>query len=144
MVDAFACAQAVFNGYISFSSALYLQKMIAEMPFSITVATSGPSDSRVCGQYEFRAVSLKEQAIGFRRMGNYDVSSRAKTLFDCLYLPRYSPGFEKLVEAYHSNPLSKEEWSEFGAYVQKFTTGHLRERMIVAQKKIRRGLHVQS
>ncbi|NYZ73660.1 hypothetical protein H0O00_00800 [Candidatus Micrarchaeota archaeon] len=116
MRDAFACAQSAFNGYLGFSSALYLHKLITEVPFTITVVTTNVSAMKKIGEYEFRAVALKEKAVGFERKGPYVVSSRAKTLFDCAYLPRYSVPMEKLVQAYRSARLSDEEWREFDSY----------------------------
>lgn len=118
--DAFSAAQATFSGYIGFSSALYLYKLIAELPFSITVVTTGKSASKTFGAYEFRAVALKEKAVGFENIGNLVVSTKAKTLFDCTYLERYSIEKEKIIEAYHTNSLSPKEWKEFDSYVTHF------------------------
>ncbi|MCX6770912.1 MAG: hypothetical protein NTX79_02555 [Candidatus Micrarchaeota archaeon] len=117
MRDAFACAQATYNGYLAFSSALCLHGMITEMPFTITVATASTSESKRFGQFEFRAVALGKRAVGFERKGAYVVSTRAKTLFDCLYLPRYSVEKEKLEAAWRA--LSAKERSEFAGYAKE-------------------------
>jgi predicted transcriptional regulator of viral defense system len=120
--DAFAAAQATFDGYIGFSSALYVHRLITEVPFTITVVTAYESASKIFGSYEFRAVALREKAIGFENIGSLVVSTRAKTLFDCIYLERYSVGEEKLVEAYRTARLSTKEWNEFSSYVKRFAT----------------------
>ena len=44
--DAFATGQALFNGYLGFSTALYLHKLITEIPFTITIVTTHTSTSK--------------------------------------------------------------------------------------------------
>ena len=118
--DAFAAAQCVYNGYIGFSSALYVHKLIAELPFLVTVVTTHKSASTAIGEYEFRAIAMKEKAIGFEAVGDLTVSTRAKTLFDCLYLERYSIERDKLAEAYGLAGLSPDELREYDSYVKRF------------------------
>lgn len=127
--DAFAAAQAVFNGYLGFSSALYLHGLITELPFTVTVVTTGVSRLKRIGNYEFRAVSLGEKAAGFEKKGAYSVSTRPKTLFDCLYLPRYSVEMQKLAEAYRHAGLSAKECVEFDSYVKRFAAGKTLKRI---------------
>lgn len=141
MKDAFLCAQSVFNGYLAFSTALYLQKLIAEAPFTVTVVTKGTSRTRRFGEYEFRAVALKEKAVGFERKGGYVLSTRAKTLFDCLYVPKYSVEEEKLFGAFGDAELAEGEWREFGRYVKKFASGKTAKKMEDAERSIRGRRH---
>ena len=118
--DAFAAAQHTYNGYIGFSSALYVHRLITELPFAVTVVTVNKSASTAFGMYEFRSVALKEKAIGFEDIGSLTVSTRAKTLFDCIYLERYSVGRDKLINAYRAARLNREELKEFESYVNRF------------------------
>ncbi|MBI5225601.1 hypothetical protein HY989_07075 [Candidatus Micrarchaeota archaeon] len=136
MRNAFLCAQSTFNGYLGFSSALYLHGIITELPFTISVVTAGNSGKKQIGEYQFKAISLKEKGVGFEKNGEYTVSSRAKTLFDCLYLPEYSIERQKLIEAYKDAGLSKKEWAEFDLYVEKFA-GSKMAKMEKAKKEIR-------
>lgn len=136
LTDSFTCAQATFNGYLGFTSALYLHKLTTEYPFTVTVVTRQDSGSKVFGQLVFKAVSLKEKAIGFENKGTYIVSTRAKTLFDCLYLPRYAVEEEKLIEAFRQAKLTTKEWKEFGHYVEKFASAKTAEKMKAAKKAI--------
>ena len=133
MQDPFACAQAAFGGYIGFSSALYIHKLISELPFGISVVTRDVSKTKTIGQYEFRAVALKEKAIGFETRGPYVVSTRAKTLFDCICLPRYAVDFQKMIDAYAASPLSIKERREFDGYVGKFARGNVAKRIKAAR-----------
>ncbi|MCL5239684.1 MAG: hypothetical protein M1286_04435 [Candidatus Marsarchaeota archaeon] len=137
--DQFVAAQSAFNGYIGFSAALYIHRLIAEMPFVVTVVTTSQSGSKRFGTYEFRAVALKEKAIGFESIGNLVVSTRAKTLFDCIYLERYSIEEKKLIEAYIENPLSAKELKEFDSYVQKFASQKTRRKFLEVKKMVAKG-----
>ena len=136
--DAFACAQALFNGYLGFAAALHLHKLITEIPFTLVVVTASTSKIRTMGSFEFKAIALREKAVGFERLGDYVVSTRAKTLFDCLYLPEYSVEEEKLFNAFAQAKLSKKEWGEFEFYAKKFASGKKREKMLDAEKIIKR------
>lgn len=134
--DAFAAAQHVFNGYIGFSSALYLHKLIAELPFSIAVVTRFKSGVKTAGQYEFRAIALKDKAVGFANIGGIVISTRPKTLFDCLYLERYSIARSRLIESYKSASLSSKELSEFDSYVKRFIPPGKRQKFNDARAQI--------
>ena len=46
-----------------------MHRLITELPFAITVVTVYKSASKMIGAYEFRAVALKEKAIGFENLG---------------------------------------------------------------------------
>ncbi|MCL5442418.1 MAG: hypothetical protein M1603_01915 [Candidatus Marsarchaeota archaeon] len=134
--DTFIAAQCIYNGYIGFSSALYVHKLIAELPFTVTVVTTYKSASKVIGAYEFRAIAMKEKAIGFESMGELTVSTRAKTLFDCLYLERYSIERDKLIEAYKLAKLSSDELREFNSYVKRFVSEGRRAKFNMIKKEI--------
>ena len=134
--DGYAAAQAKFGGYIAFSSALRLHGLISEEPFTIMVATPNSSQLAREGNLEFRAVALKERAVGSERIGSHEVSSRAKTLFDCLLLPQYSVEIEKLADAYSRAGMGKSEWREFGMYVKRFGRRKAKA-MLEFEKKVR-------
>ncbi|OIO21210.1 hypothetical protein COV61_03370 [Candidatus Micrarchaeota archaeon CG11_big_fil_rev_8_21_14_0_20_47_5] len=136
--DPYALAQAIFGGYVGFSGALYLHKLNTEMPFTIIIVTPHLSKTRSFGEYEFRAVALGDRAVGFERLGNCNVSTRAKTLFDCLYLPHYSIEGQKLVEAFSQAKLERKEWKEFEYYVKKFAGKKAAVDMFEVKKLIQR------
>ena len=134
--DAFAAAQHTYNGYLGFSSALYIHRLITELPFLVTVVTTHRSASMAIGAYEFKAVAMKEKAIGFENIGNLTVSTRAKTLFDCLYLERYSIEIDKLIDAYRTSKLSAAELKEFDSYVNRFVSKGMRSKFDKIKKTI--------
>lgn len=137
-LDAYLCAQNAFNGYLGFSSALHIHGIISETPFTIAVVTSTVSAEKPLGQYTLRAVALKRRALGFGRIGDLFVSTKAKTLFDCLTVPRYSVERDKLVEAFRRAGMSGADWKEFRKYVEKFSKGRAAQRLLAAGREIRR------
>lgn len=136
LVDAFITGQAMFNGYLGFSTALYLHGLITEVPFTVMIVTTNSSASKTIGGYEFKAIALKEKAVGFGQKEEYVISTRAKTLFDCIYLPAYSIEEEKLVNIFKEAKLSKKEWIEFKVYVEKFIKVRSKERFYEMKKRI--------
>ena len=136
MKDAFAAAQYTYSGYLGFSSALYVHKLIAELPFTIIVVTTYKSALKVFGVYEFKAVALKEKAIGFENIGTLTVSTRAKTLFDCLYLGRYSIEKDKLIETFRTAQLSTGDLKEFDSYVKRFVPERMRSKFQAIKEEI--------
>lgn len=135
--NAFSAAQATFGGYVGFSSALYLHKLTTEYPFSITIVTNNKSSSKSVGAIEFRAVALKEKAVGFENVGGLVVSTKAKTLFDCIYLERYSVEGQKLIGAYKERRLSAKEWREFDSYVSRFIRTGMRSKFNEIKREIK-------
>lgn len=134
--DGYAAAQAKFGGYIAFASALRLHGLIAEEPFTITVATPSTSKTVRAGSLEFRSVALGGRAVGSERNGAHVVSSRPKTLFDCLFIPQYSVEKEKLKEAYAAAGMTTGEWREFRGYAKRFG-GRKAKGMLEFEKSVR-------
>ena len=118
--DLLYAAQKMFGGYLAFATALYLHRLRDEFPFTVFVATFSTSTSRSMGVAEVKAVALRERAVGVQQMGDYVVSSRAKTLFDCLYLPSFGGGEPAMISVFKKARLSKSEWKEFFGYVRSF------------------------
>jgi predicted transcriptional regulator of viral defense system len=133
----FSAAQYVFGGYIAFSSALYLHGLITELPYTVRVVTSSQSAVKTLGQYELQAIALGDKAVGFERLGNLVVSTRAKTLFDCVCIPTYSVEEDKLVDAYRNAKMKTCEWSEFDRYVSRFARGKKIKKLNDIKKRIR-------
>ncbi len=138
--DAFAAAQEIFNGYLGFAGALYIRRLIAEMPFAIIIVTKNESASKTVSGYEMKAVAMGKKAVGFENVGNLVVSSRAKTLFDCAYLERYSIEREKLIEAYRTARLDSREWAEFRSYVRRFANVRDMRRLEEVEREIKEGM----
>ncbi len=118
--DLFKIATYMFNGYLAFASALRIYGAITETPYTVYIATRNTSSRKNIGNMEIRAVALRKRAVGVTKHDGYTVSSRAKTLYDCFYLPEYAGGYSKIIEAIHSMQLKPKEWKEFLSYVNTF------------------------
>ena len=136
LTDSFASAQAMYNGYLGFTTALYLHKLISEIPFNIFVVTTDVSKSKKIGEYLFKAVALKNKAIGFETKDDYVISTKAKTLFDCILLPNYSLEEDKLINTFKEVRLTKKEWKEFDFYVHRFTNKKTKSKFLEMRKRI--------
>jgi predicted transcriptional regulator of viral defense system len=124
--DAMYAAQMVYGGYLAFATALYIHRLRDEVPWTIFVATRGRSAARRLGALEIRSVALRDRAIGVQRIGDYMVSTRPKTLYDCLRLPEMGGGEVGVAKAFRRARLSGTEWREFWAYVGRFERGNER------------------
>lgn len=125
--DTFFLATIVFNGYVAFSSALYVYGALDEIPYTVFVATETTSTSKRIGSMDIKAVAMHSRFTGVKDTRGisgytYPVSTRAKTLYDCLYLPRYSGGYSNILQAIPRLMKSKEDWEEFSFYSHRFGT----------------------
>ncbi len=127
--DMFFAAQNVFNGYLAFSTALYLRGLSEQFPFTIYIATRGKSASRIFGQTELKAVAIHSRATGVERLGDYEVSSVAKTIYDCFHLPEYAGGLSAVLEAIHRANMNKIQWAEFLTYVDRFESNNSKKKI---------------
>ncbi|MBI5636136.1 hypothetical protein HY993_04205 [Candidatus Micrarchaeota archaeon] len=136
--DEFAYGQNVYNGYLGFSTALYLHKLSDQLPFEITVVTRSKSAVKKEGEYSFRSVAMGRKAFGSQTLGtgmgsggrgNYVVSTRAKTLYDCLLHPDLAGGLPLVLKAFFDARLSEKEWREFFWFAQKFEKNAFYQRL---------------
>lgn len=121
--DPFYTAQMLFNGYLAFSSALYIHHLIDEIPFTIFIGTKNQSKTKIIGEYEYKAVSLDKRAVGSIKIKDYFVSSIPKTIYDCFYLPEYAGSYSRVLKAVFDARMSDKQWKEFLIYVKKFSSG---------------------
>ncbi len=127
--DLFKISSVVFNGYIAFSAALYIYKATTERPYTIYVVTRFASKTKTIGSSEIRAVALKKRAVGMINYEGYQISSKAKTLYDCFYMADYAGGYSKILEAVYRLDLKKDEWRDFANYMDKFETDSFKRKV---------------
>jgi predicted transcriptional regulator of viral defense system len=89
--------------YIGFWSALNYWKMTEQVPRTVFVATTKRKKNLEYGQTKFEFVTLsKDKFFGFVEQEIADskflVSSREKTILDCLMYPRYCGGLDEAVK----------------------------------------------
>jgi predicted transcriptional regulator of viral defense system len=100
--DPFWVAAAIFPGYISLTSALYLHHLTDEYPFTIFVGSERRKRLKL-GNHElhyFRAKNYK----GLER-NQYQVASVEKVIYDSLLHPELA-GYPRIAKALHSAPIS--------------------------------------
>jgi predicted transcriptional regulator of viral defense system len=119
--DPFAVALKVFDGYLAFQSALRVHGLSEYQPFTVFVATKSKSETLLLlGQYEIKVIKLGRRYAGFERKDGYQVSSLAKTFFDCFYHPQHAGGFSEILKALHA--CKGMDWNEFLSYFRKFAS----------------------
>ena len=118
--DPFKIGPYVFGGYVAFSSALYVYGVFDEMPSVVYVANIGISSKKRIGNIEIQGVALHRRAVGFVAYMGYTVSSKAKTLYDCFYMPENAGGYSKVLRAISMLKLEAGDWKEFLSYVRTF------------------------
>lgn len=126
--DPMALGEYIFGGYLGLSTALYIYGLIEEQPFTVYVVTENQSRSRTIGNYEFKAVALRDKAVGFTKYRHYTISTRAKTLFDSFYFSGYV-GYYNIAKSIYYAKLTAKEWNEFLYYIKKFGSNALSQRI---------------
>ncbi len=117
----FYIASRFFNGYIGFSSALYLLESKNETTGTIYVCSfKNHVPIKVLDKIIIN-VNLKGHFYGTKSIlmdGNEIlVSTFPKTLFDMLYKVRYAD-FQSIFISLNNRETKKEEWAEFFSYVK--------------------------
>ncbi len=118
--DYFTIALNIFNGYLGFSSALYVYNAMDELPSTIYVCTEKTTAAKILQSIEIKAVSLGKRATGMTYFKKYFISSRAKTMYDCFYMPKFSGGYSNILAAVKRLALTELEWDIFVFYVKRF------------------------
>ncbi len=91
------------NYYLAFWSALNYWGMTEQSPRSVFVATTKRKRDLTYGDTKFEFVTLaKKKFFGFveekTNGGKFNISSREKTVVDCLLYPKYSGGLDEAVK----------------------------------------------
>ncbi len=118
--DYFTLSLNIFNGYLGFSSALYIYGAMDEMPSTVYVCTVDRTATRIVQKTEIKAVALGDRATGMTYLKNYFVSSKPKTLYDCFYMPEFAGGYSNILAAVERLGLNEDEWKTFFFYVKRF------------------------
>ncbi|MBI5159620.1 type IV toxin-antitoxin system AbiEi family antitoxin domain-containing protein [Candidatus Micrarchaeota archaeon] len=127
--DAFLIATYVFPGYVAFSSALYVHKLVDVMPFEVQVATRNESMVKRIGEYSFRAIPIGERHFGSERKDGRTISTVAKTIYDCLTHAELGGGYPQILKAIYEANLSKTQWKELFYYAEKFESNAFYQRL---------------
>jgi len=124
--DSYEIALALYKGYLGFLTALKIHGLTEYEPFTIQVITTNASKTKSIGDYVFKAIVLKEKAVGATHQDGYWVSSLEKTFFDCFYKPTRCGGYAVITKALYEN--QKMNWHLFTFYFKKFASNALCQR----------------
>ncbi len=100
--DPFWAATAIFPGYISLTSALYLRHLSDEYPFTIFVGSEKRKKLKM-GNCEIHYFVAK--SYGGLERGQYPVASVEKAIYDSLLHPELV-GYPKITKALHFAPVT--------------------------------------
>lgn len=127
--DPFLIATYIFPGYVAFSSALYVHRLVDVIPFEVQVATRNETGVKKIGAYSFRAIALRERHIGSELREGRVVSSVVKTIYDCLTHVELGGGYPQILKSIYEAKLSKNGWKEFLYYAEKFESNAFYQRL---------------
>ena len=122
----FQIAPYVQKGYIGFSSALRLYNLITYEPFTIFIVTPHTSQEKTLGDYVFKSVAMGKKATGATFSQGVYVSTREKTLFDCMYKPQYAGGYKEIIHVLES--VQQLQWDHLLNYFTRFASHALFQR----------------
>lgn len=142
--DEFLIGQHMFNGYLSFSTALWLYGWKTEEPHVCYVAVRKGGGERRIGRMIYRAVSLGDLAIGDCYIKRYRVSTRAKTFFDCFCKPKYTGGYGQILYSLSRADLGG-DWEEFIQFLKIYGSSAVKQRVGYTLSMARdRGIKISS
>ncbi len=125
--DPYLVGLALFKGYLAFSSALKIYDLIDYEPFMIFIATWNISRTEEIGNYLIKAVALGEKAIGITHYKNYYVSTREKTIYDCLIKPQFAGGYATITQAIYR--IGELNWEVILGYIEKFSSNSMAQKI---------------
>lgn len=103
------------GAYAGFESAMSIYGYKTSVTSTIKVVTSGKSfASKKINGYKYIMIPMQEMAFGSVFINGIAVSSKAKTLFDCMYKPRYVDDFGAVLTM--AKNMDKDDYSEFMEY----------------------------
>lgn len=129
LLSPFVTATYMFPGYVGFSSALYIHKLVDVVPFEVQVATRQESGAKNLGQYSFRAIPVGKRHVGSELTNGYLVSTIPKTIYDCLCQPELAGGYPQVLKAIFEAKISENGWKEFIYYAEKFERSAFYQRL---------------
>ena len=108
----------VRRGAIAYWSALYLHGLVSRFPNIVFVQTAQRKKGKTVLGVSYKFISVPERKfLGITASGygnyKYNITNIDKTLLDCFDLPRYSGGFDGLVQAFAMAQLNSQNLIEY-------------------------------
>jgi len=118
-------ALKVHSGYLGLSSALRFHNLMSYEDFRIFVITRERYDKIKLENYDVAFLPLRNYYKGFKRYGEYFVSTPEKTIFDC-FLKVGLVGYSIVTSAL--NDTKNFDWKEFLSYFKGSNNKSLHQR----------------
>ena len=125
--DALKIASYIFDGYIALTSALFVYGYNQTKSFVIWGTTSSRKQIRKIGEYTYVALPMGKLVFGSIYLNGYRVSTKAKTLFDCVYNIHYVEDLGPLMGLIHD--MKEEDFSELLGYLRLVKNSSLIQRI---------------
>ena len=108
----------VRRGAIAYWSALHLHGLVSRFPNTVFVQTTQRKKSKTVLGVSYKFISVPERKfLGITDSGygnyKYNLTNVDKTLTDCFDLPRYSGGFDGLIQAFALAQLNSQNLIEY-------------------------------
>lgn len=111
----FRIAAELYDGYVGFSSALYLHGLKTEIESIVRVCVSKREKPCYFKNVKLSPIFISGQPYGTELLDGVLVSTYPKTIFDMLQRPGYADFFD-LYRALNTREFSKSEWEELLYY----------------------------
>lgn len=125
--DPLRTANYVFDGYIAFSSALFVYGYNPTRSFTVWGASSQRKTIRKIGEYIYISVPMGRLTFGSTYYKGYRVSTRSKTVFDCIYKIHYVEDMRSLLDAIHD--MGSKDFDELIGYLKEYGSSSITQKV---------------
>ncbi len=115
--DKYKVAVSIYEGYISFSSALYLQGLKSEVENTVFVCTKNWNKAIEFGGVKIIPVSVSNFFYGTSPINGILTATFPKIIADMFYRPKYASYFD-MYRAINLRKLKEKEWEELYLYLK--------------------------
>lgn len=127
--DPFYVASAIYNGYIGFSSALYLYRLKTEIENEIQICVPSNKPKTKFMDKTIVPINMADEFFGtsFEEVSGNTilVSTFPKTVFDMFYRPRHA-NYHDLYRALNTRRLTEADWNKLLYYAKSSNLATIR------------------
>ncbi len=125
--DALKVANYLFDGYIAITSALFVYGYNQTKSFVIWGTTSSRKKIRKIGEYTYIMLPMGRSVFGSLYYKGYKISTKAKTLIDCVYNIHYIDDITPLI--YMIRDMNSKDFDELLGYLRIINNSSLTQRV---------------
>ena len=125
--DPLKIANYLFDGYIAITTALFIYGYNQTKSFVIFGTTTSRKRSTKIGEYLYIAIPMGKLTFGSTYYRGYKVSTKAKTLLDCIYNMHYIADFVPLFDMIRD--MTDENFSELLIYLSGIRNSSVIQRL---------------